>query len=698
MLIPVMGFVFLMSAYGISQVNLGRHGLGLIFTDLSDNDHFFDINMPQVFNHIDAVFSLRSEESIRNGEHIEWVRSNPWHPSWHDGSEEFFIYELQGVMNWHLGSMEVPASLLHEFHEGPHATRIEASAIESQLSRFRYSIGWLQDQGGLYYFVTNSEHTLSNLPHQSQNADFFRAQPVYIISEATRALQASTDTSRNLGNFRHAWLFTDELSVFFAFSQEAVDFQTAQLLGAQRQLGGHIAAMIGAVLLSLAALIILMIGAGRIYGDESGQVHFTALDRPWLDFSFVALILYLLAITHVSFGVGFIDTAIRHNNLLWITASLAVLSVFFTLPLTWWMLSFTKRCKVGKFWQHTLIYTLVKWLYDFARSLWAGYSLTARGLLIGGITFLAGMFLIAVSRQSFGGAVLLGLGFAGFAVFELLRCARKLYLVEQGAKAASEGDYDARIEVTGGELGSIATSINNISGGINSAVAERMKSERLKTELITNVSHDIRTPITSLVTYSDLLKTEGLGSERAPEYLDILIQKTARLKTLTDDLFEASKAASGNIKVELETLDLVDFIRQVLGEMDERISASGLDFRLNLPEHAPVLADGKLLWRVMENLCSNVFKYALAGSRVYVDVALDGQWYRLDIKNISEHPLNVEPSELTERFKRGDSARAGEGSGLGLSIAQSFVQSQGGVFELSIDGDLFKVSVHLRRS
>ena len=131
--------------------------------------------------------------------------------------------------------------------------------------------------------------------------------------------------------------------------------------------------------------------------------------------------------------------------------------------------------------------------------------------------------------------------------------------------------------------------------------------------------------------------------------------------------------------------------------MDERVSASGLDFRLDLPQRAPVRADGKLLWRVMENLLSNVFKYALPGSRVYVDVLPEEQWYRVDVKNISEHPLNVEPHELTERFKRGDSARAGEGSGLGLSIAQSFVQSQGGRFALCIDGDLFKVSVHLQK-
>jgi signal transduction histidine kinase len=192
-----------------------------------------------------------------------------------------------------------------------------------------------------------------------------------------------------------------------------------------------------------------------------------------------------------------------------------------------------------------------------------------------------------------------------------------------------------------------------------------------------------------------LLKNTGRGDEKADEYIEVLIQKSARLKTLTDDLFEASKAISGNVDVNIRQIDLADFVRQALGESDERVNASGLDFRMNLPEHAPVSADGKLLMRVMDNLLSNALKYALAGSRVYIDVARDGDYYRLDMKNVSDQPLNVDPSELVERFKRGDSSRSGEGSGLGLSIAESFTRLQGGKFALSIDGDLFKASISL---
>jgi len=286
--------------------------------------------------------------------------------------------------------------------------------------------------------------------------------------------------------------------------------------------------------------------------------------------------------------------------------------------------------------------------------------------------------------------------FAVLTAFLLLRYARRIYMLEHGARSVSAESGDAPIFAGGGELGSIADSINSISSGINTAVEQRMKSERLKTELITNVSHDIRTPLTSIITYADLLKQEGLDNEKAPEYLDILVQKSQRLKTLTEELFEASKAATGNIDVHITELDIVSLINQVLGELDGAVKSSGLDFRLKLPEHELVRADGKLMWRVMDNLLSNVFKYSLPGSRVYLDVEKsENSYIRIDVKNISARELNVDPGELTERFKRGDDSRVDGGSGLGLSIVQSFVSAQGGRFAISIDGDLFKATVHL---
>jgi signal transduction histidine kinase len=210
-----------------------------------------------------------------------------------------------------------------------------------------------------------------------------------------------------------------------------------------------------------------------------------------------------------------------------------------------------------------------------------------------------------------------------------------------------------------------------------------MKSERLKTELITNVSHDIRTPLTSIITYTDLLKHEGLNCDKAPEYLDILVQKSQRLKTLTDELFEAAKAATGNIEVNITPLDLTELINQVLGELDGAIVTSGLDLRAKLPERLFAMADGRLMWRVLENLLSNVFKYSLPASRVYLDARQEDTEVRVDLKNISAAELNFDPSELTERFKRGDDSRADGGSGLGLSIVTELATLYRGRLEFS---------------
>jgi len=221
----------------------------------------------------------------------------------------------------------------------------------------------------------------------------------------------------------------------------------------------------------------------------------------------------------------------------------------------------------------------------------------------------------------------------------------------------------------------------------------------MKAELVTNVSHDLKTPLTSIITYIDLLKTEGLASDNAPKYLDVLDKKSQRLKVLTEDLFEAAKAASGNVSIKREELDVGSLLTQGLAELSDRIEDSGLDFRLNIPEDKlSVQADGKLLWRAIENIISNVLKYALVGSRVYIDATARANHVNLIFKNISATPLNIEPEELVERFKRGDESRSTEGSGLGLAIAKSLVELQGGTFTIDIDGDLFKVTIALPES
>ena len=236
--------------------------------------------------------------------------------------------------------------------------------------------------------------------------------------------------------------------------------------------------------------------------------------------------------------------------------------------------------------------------------------------------------------------------------------------------------------------------LNNVSDGIENAVQEKMKSERFRTELITNVSHDIKTPLTSIINYVDLLEKEDIDNEKAKEYLEVLDRQTARLKKLIADLLEASKASTGNLKVNIEELDAAVLISQVAGEYTERFDQKQLEIVLK-NETSPVMinADGRHLWRVFDNLMNNIFKYAQEGTRVYIDVIPKDNGAVITFKNISKCPLNISSEELMERFVRGDSSRNTEGSGLGLSIAQSLMQLMNGNMELTIDGDLFKVTL-----
>ncbi len=247
------------------------------------------------------------------------------------------------------------------------------------------------------------------------------------------------------------------------------------------------------------------------------------------------------------------------------------------------------------------------------------------------------------------------------------------------------------------EFRGLVDGVNDIAKGLEVSLFERVRAERMKTELITNVSHDLRTPLTGLITYVDLLKNEGLSSPNAPEYLAVLDKKSQRLKTLTDDLFEAAKAASGTLPVQAERIDLCALVSQGLAEMADRIDASGLTVCTELPaEHIFALADGRRLWRAVQNLLSNALNYSLPGTRVFVSAGYDANkdLAFLSVKNVSKEPIGS-GERLSERFYRGDSARHSEGSGLGLSISRSLCELMKGELVLSADGDLFKATVLL---
>ena len=272
--------------------------------------------------------------------------------------------------------------------------------------------------------------------------------------------------------------------------------------------------------------------------------------------------------------------------------------------------------------------------------------------------------------------------------------------LKNGVKKISCGElgYEIALDKLTGDQREIALDIKSIGEGMEAAVAESVKSERLKTDLITNVSHDIKTPLTSIINYVELLKQENFEDAKVRRYIEVLEQKSQRLKTLTEDVVEASKVSSGNITLEYMNLNLAEMIQQVSGEFEERFQARNLREVLTLPDEEVVIrADGRRMWRIFENIYNNAAKYAMEGTRIYAELAVEERNARFSLKNISEQALNISADELTERFIRGDISRSTEGSGLGLSIAKTLAQMQGGVFDLYLDGDLFKVTIEFPR-
>lgn len=266
----------------------------------------------------------------------------------------------------------------------------------------------------------------------------------------------------------------------------------------------------------------------------------------------------------------------------------------------------------------------------------------------------------------------------------------------EGTEKIKNGEINHKIKLNGNDiLTTFAENINNLSDGLENAIEETLKSERMKTELITNVSHDLKTPLTSIINYVDLIKKEeNIQPEYLNDYINILDNKSKRLKNLIEDLFEASKASSGNIDLNIEKLDLNQLLRQSIGENEEKLIESNLNLKLNIPkEPVYINCDGRRMYRVFENLLINISKYSHENTRVYVDMILDKDRVYISMKNISSYELNFEASEIIERFKRGDLARNTEGSGLGLAIARDLVQLQGGKLDVQIDGDLFKVEI-----
>lgn len=362
------------------------------------------------------------------------------------------------------------------------------------------------------------------------------------------------------------------------------------------------------------------------------------------------------------------------------------------------ILSLVRRIKAKTLYTNSLIYRINKHLHQKTKEFFKHHNITYR-VAIFLLVFIGiqafGVFVYRSTYDELLLLILIALSYL-YLVVMLMRVAIDLGIILDGIKKMQEGDMNLKLptEKLCSSVSELGEYINNISDGLSVAVEERTKSERFKAELITNVSHDIKTPLTSIINYVDLLKKEPIDNPKAKEYLEILTNKSWRLKTLIEDLVEASKASSGAIKMNLQKLNLVELLKQAAGEFDDRFHENQLDLVITAPkEPISIFADGRSTFRIIDNLFSNVNKYAMKGTRVYVDVSIRSGYGILSVKNISRDKLNITPDELMERFVRADTSRNTEGSGLGLSISRSLTTLQHGTFDIEVDGDLFKAIV-----
>ncbi|MEG2542972.1 MAG: HAMP domain-containing sensor histidine kinase [Christensenellaceae bacterium] len=437
----------------------------------------------------------------------------------------------------------------------------------------------------------------------------------------------------------------------------------------------------------------LMYTAGK--NTRNDEVKVTFADAIFLDIGAVCLILIDLLLAIFVYDLSVKILAWDFNNS-WVISMFVFLSIGTTLLLMWCM-SLSRRIKRNE------NYTLFGFIFRGTKGLYKRSGVKAKAVwlivLYFALAVISVIFVIYLLWFSTELSVIVGLIvltlYIIFTAKYVLKKAAAVKEIKKGIEHISQGELDYKIKKDGGmELDEIAGGIENIAQGFELAVQKEVKAEHMKAELITNVSHDLKTPLTSILTYIDLLKSEGLSNPHAQKYLDILDGKAQRLKSLTEDLFEAAKASSGDMTVNMMKIEIVQFMEQALGEMSDKLEASTLSFVNELPdEKMYVYADGKLLWRIISNVLDNVLKYALDGSRVYMNILKNGEDICIIVKNVSRDALNMTEEELMERFKRGDESRHTEGSGLGLSIARSFMQLMGGVFRIEIDGDLFKVVI-----
>lgn len=573
------------------------------------------------------------------------------------------------------------------WHEkGQEIEEIKKAIIKADLANYEQILDSLNEIGGIIYFATDGKNEVTNTNNPSRH--YYEIQNVYILIDGKGVLlrpeNGYSSYSASLQNtFEEIEEGRKKTAIYAAITEDGLLSRVERWNSDRAILIKNSIVIILCVLIITTCFIYLAAVTGRIIGDD--EVHMSLIDRMYSDISLV-LIIGIVGIGIAQF-YNVLNIRYTSENLMkFIMLSLSAILVAAFLTLFY---SIVRHIKNNTIIKHSMTYIVLLNIAKGISKVAASGPLMAKAMasvvVLVGISFYSSKFPVLI------------IPIAATSVYYVYIKVRKFQTIQEGLKLIKTGDYDYKINLDGaGEFKQLAEDVNAMTSGLKIAVQSEVKSERLKTELITNVSHDIKTPLTSIISYVDLLKREGLTSPNAPKYLDVLDRKSSRLKTLTEDLFEAAKATSGSIEPNFSKVNINALISQILGELDEKIQESRLTFKVNSDkDRIYAKADGRLLSRVMENLLSNIFKYALKESRVYIDISETEKEVFVNFKNISAYELNIPVDELMERFKRGDESRSSEGNGLGLAIAKSLMEIQEGLLDINIDGDLFKAEIRL---
>ncbi len=720
-LVSLMGLAFIFNEGSTSYYGNGIDDL-LLYNSYEESAAFQTEYNDKLDRILEMLDHYKSEEYIKSGNTIteqrmeDATRSLFYNKVYDEYSENIVTITGEYPTEKYGGNYDVPA--VRERFKQDYADKIaelKQALIMDELHDFQRYQKELTEQDGFVYYATDGVDTVTNMPGMTNTPtaavdvkQFTSASAYLIYQDATLTKVPDSDKGNNSFMKNFDKYLQDRLDdkeyehgfkVYFSFDDNYLKAKETEFGRARGELMQWMPLALGGALVSLILLIYLIVVTGR--KDTNGTVRVYKVDRIFTEFQLLAIgILFAgggvlfgnFLLETVNYGVNFYGEIYYSNNLLSLSIALAVIIGLFSASFgLYFILSVVRNIKAGRFFKNSLICMAVSFVWNGLKALYQGGSLMKKVVLI----------TLAICLLS--ATVVLAPFVAALIIVLAPKWVRKYEDVEKGVNEVKNGNLAYKIPADGdSELDGLARGINEISEASNRAIQNELKNQRMKTDLISNVSHDLKTPLTSIITYIDLLKQEGLDHPEAPKYLEILDQKSIRLKKLTEDLFDAAKASSGAIPVKFEKVDMLSLINQGLGEMSDKIENSNLVFKINAQkENYYVRADGQLLWRVVENLLVNVLKYAQEGSRVYIDLkeqnSNSGKNLNviLEIKNISKTELNVEADELIERFKRGEESRTTEGSGLGLAIAKDLVRLQNGWFEIKIDGDLFKAIVML---